>query len=123
MKLWQKPQTELKRTPVAKVGKKRIERIKNGGSERVAHKKVYEMGQTCRNCGKFVPIPYGEDLPLVWCFAHILSKKNYPALRVFVNNFALVCGIECHDEVDTKLAGRNKEEIQADILAGKTIKI
>lgn len=123
MKLWQKPPKELKRTKVAKVWKKRTERLLNGGSERKAHRKVYERDQNCCICHNFVPIPEWAELPPVWCFAHILSKLMYPALRLFVNNFALVCGTDCHAKVDKKLAGKNKAEIEKIILSGKKVNI
>lgn len=111
MKLWQKPQKELKRTEIAKVGKKRTERLKNGGSEVRIHERIYESRKHCEICFTEVKNPQP------WSFAHILSKKDYPFLRLFENNFVFVCSIECHAEVDRHLAGKNKKEIQDQILA------
>lgn len=121
MKLWQKPQKEIKRTPVAKVGKKRAERIARGDTETKAHKQVYSKTQNCIICGKYVYTEDEEQLPHPLHFAHILSKKDWAHLRTFPNNYALVCSIEHHDELDTRIAGKNKKKIEADILAGKTI--
>lgn len=111
----------LKRTPVKKIGEKRKERIKKWWSETAIHKKVYAITKICQMCWKYVqPKPF-ENMPEVWCFAHILSKAMYPHLRLFINNILFVCSIECHDNFDTLIAWNNKSEIEAKILAWKNI--
>ena len=115
MKLWQKPQTEIKRTPVAKVWKKRAERLKSWDTEVKAYRKVYEIRKHCFICWKFVLDPQA------WCFPHILSKKDYPHLRTFANNITLVCGPEHHQELDKLISGQNKKELEKRILNGEII--
>lgn len=41
------------------------------------------------------------DPKYTWCFAHGLSKKNYPKYRLNPDNIFLVCSIECHMRFDT----------------------
>lgn len=119
-----KTQKELKRTKPKAIGKKRYERLKSGWSERQIHKQVRAKEKKCTICGCKPRIQdFKNNLPHVWCFAHILSKLMYPALRLFINNFALVCSIECHWRLDKLLAGRNKKEIEQNILNGKKVDI
>lgn len=109
-------QVNLKRTPPARIWKKRKERIASGGSEAKIYARAYSQANgICKICTKTVLNPPA------WCFAHILSKKNYPHLRLFTNNIAFVCSPECHAKVDSRIAGTNKDELEARILKGENI--
>lgn len=57
-----------------------------------------------------------------WCFWHILSKKDYPHLRLFINNICFVAWIEEHQLLD-KYVAWNKKEIEQKILNWETINI
>jgi galactose-1-phosphate uridylyltransferase len=111
---------QITRTPVALVWKKRKERIQKEGSEVSVYKKVFAKRKHCVICSQEVDAIEG-DLPPSWCFAHILAKKNYPHLRLFPNNIAFVCSLKCHAEVDSRVAGENKKEIEKRIVSGEEI--
>lgn len=116
---------QMKRSPIKRVWKKRTERLKNWGSERLTHIKVYSDVKFCQVpwCGKYVPPVDWQELPAPWSFPHILSKKNYPHLRNFVNNYFITCWIWCHEEIDRILAWNNKAEIEKKILNWEIIVI
>lgn len=106
----------LKRTPVKKIWKKRADRINEKGSEYKVFVEIWqERPKICANCGK--PIKFFHSS----CFAHILSKRDYPKLRYEKENIALVHWVfevkneetgqtyDCHKELDTKLSWKKLE--------------
>ena len=106
----------FKKTEIIAISKKRTQRIKKTWGEKNTFKQVFENSdKRCIIC----QIDIIE--PKSWCFAHILSKKDYPHLRNFTNNIALVCSIECHWEVDSRISWKNKKEIEKEILNWKKI--
>ena len=106
----------LKKTKIKTISKKKIQRIKETWGEKNTFKQVFKNSdKRCVICKKYILEPK------IWCFAHILSKKDYPHLRNFTNNIALVCSIECHWEVDSRISWKNKKEIETEILNWKEI--
>ena len=65
----------------------------------------------CVICGKLI------KEAISWCFAHILPKGMFPKLKLWANNIALVCSIECNKELDRRVSG-HKYELEIIILAG-----
>ncbi len=113
--VYEKSSKNKKQTRIRQVSDKKKKRLKETGGEKVTFEKVYKERQNCIICNTMV-------LELkAWCFAHILSKKNYPHLRNFTNNIAFVCSMDCHQEVDKRIAGQNKAQIEQQILDWKTI--
>jgi len=111
---------DIKKTPIKKVWRKRIERIKNWWSEADMYRKILIDRQInwclkCEYCWKEFKI---ED---AWptSFAHVLSKWMYKHLRLFENNIAIVCNDismnSCHTKLDS-LVTWNKLEIEKQIL-------
>jgi len=100
---------------IKKISEKRKKRIKETWWEKPFFEKIWNSSnKTCVICWKKILEPKS------WCFAHILSKKDYPMLRLFKNNIALVCSIKCHGEVDKRVSW-NKMAIEKQILDWKTI--
>ena len=95
---------ELKKTEPKKIWKKRIQRIKDGGSEVKVFEKINKYDQKCWICDN----PIKE--PLSWTFPHILNKKDYPAFRVFESNIARACSIEHHDKLDKMVTFLKKDK-------------
>jgi len=114
----QKKFYEIKRTAIKKISDKKKKRLKEYWSEVELFKKVFSKNKNCVICWKW--FKSFEDTK-TWCYAHILSKKNYPHLRYFINNIAFVCSIEHHNEVDKCIAWTNKKELERKILAWNTI--
>lgn len=109
----------LKRTPIKRVWKKKLERLKNNGSEVLTYEKKFN------NCDKRCVICKKEfktfEETKTWCYAHILNKRDWPHIRNFINNIAFVCSIEHHEEVDKQISGQNKKELEQKILNGEEI--
>ena len=105
----------IKRTPLKRVWEKRKKRIKEFWTETVVFEKVYKETKYCQMCWVYVMYP------APWCFAHILSKKMYPHLRLFANNITFVCWEKCHRDFDRLIAWENKSEIEAKIMNWKNI--
>lgn len=53
-----------------------------------------ERNHHCEICLRYI------QEPKTFCFAHILSKWRYPEYKFLKQNIALVCSIECHEEMD-----------------------
>lgn len=120
--LWGNPK------PIKRVSDKKIKRLEEYGWEmELFYKKIDKVIQEkwqirCSN-------PYCEkllDKNSLWpaSFAHILSKWQFPALRYFLNNIAIVCNDisinSCHTQLDS-LVTWNKRQIEQDILNWKEI--
>ncbi len=110
-------QNTLKMSKLRHISFKKQKRLNSTWWEKEVFKKVFNSKKKCIICNKYVLEPKA------WCFAHILNKKDYPYLRNFTNNIAFVCSIEHHQEVDKRIAWRNKKEIETQILNWKIIKI
>jgi len=107
---------ELKRTPIKKVSNKKKQRLKETWWEKATFEKVWwTRKRNCCICWKYIlePKPF--------CFAHILAKSKYPYLRNFTNNIALVCSINCHQEIDKRFTKINKAELEQKILNWENI--
>ena len=104
-----------KKTPVKKIWKKRIERIKKYGSEMKVFIEIWqEREHICDNCNKYIKYFHAS------CFAHKLNKRDHQELRYDKSNIALVHWIwevknqetgenyECHKEFDLKFNELNK---------------
>jgi len=90
--------------PVKQISDKKKLRLKETWGEKQLFIKVWaERSHICENCQKQILLPQS------FCFAHRLSKKNYPALRVLKSNISLVCSIKCHNEIDSKINNLKKE--------------
>jgi len=90
-----------------KIGKKKIERLKTWWSEKLTFEKVWEREKICWISGVEI------NEPKTYSFAHILSKGQFPALRLFSSNIALVAWIDQHHKIDecvTRLRRAWKEE-------------
>jgi len=84
------------------IGAKTKRRIKKHWTEKDLFKRIWESRpHQCEICDKFILEAR------TWCFAHRKSKWVYPELRYEESNIALVCSIDCHNEVDRK---RNKQK-------------
>ena len=114
--------------PIKQVSDKKIKRLQENGWEmEIFHKKLEKVIQEkweirCSNpkCQRLL------DKNSLWpaSFAHILSKWQFPALRYFLNNIAIVCNSiatnSCHTQIDS-LVVWNKRQIEQDILNWKEI--
>lgn len=89
--------------PIKKISDKKIKRLKDFWTEVELFKIKFDMlkwNTYCCVSGKYISEPKAE------CFAHILSKKDYPQYRYYLNNIALVYSIKEHlllDELVTNL--------------------
>ena len=100
--------------PIAKMGKKRIERIKTEWSETDMNRKIWNnRPHFCEQC--WIIIEGAQD-PFIWttnakgekiqklirpeCFAHVLAKGMYPKHRLNPKNIKMVCGKVCHNIID-----------------------
>lgn len=104
--------------PMKQISDKKIKRLKDTWWESLLFKKVWNSrDHICFICKKHIIDP----APV--CFAHILSKKDFPYLRNFENNIILVCNdismSSCHTQLD-KLIIWNKLEIEKKILKLQT---
>ena len=80
---------------IAKIWKKRSERLKNWLSEVQTFRIVLERAKNKSELSwKYV------YEPRTWCFAHILAKGMYPSLRNDPNNIIFVADIKEHELVD-----------------------
>lgn len=106
---------ELKKTPVKAFWRKRTERISEKWSEYKCYVEIRTTQEhKCQNCWKHIKFFHSS------CFAHILSKRDYPDFRYMIENIALVHWIfetkddsgltyQCHQEIDTKLAWKKAD--------------
>ena len=79
---------ELKRTPIKKIGKKKIQRIKDNWSEYKVFVEIWqEREHICDNCWWYIQF-FDPS-----CFAHKHNKRDNPELRYQKDNIALVHGI------------------------------
>ena len=111
VKAEKKAPVPLKRTPLAPIGKKKKERLKNEWSEVDVFRERWETGdQCCEVClkmGKSKKEALVKNAFINWklikpqCFPHILSKGLYPRFRLLVECVWLVCWIEHHDIFDS----------------------
>ena len=112
---------------IAKMGKKRIERIKNEWSETDMNRKIWnERPHFCEQC--WIIIEWAQE-PFRWiidskwekvqklirpeCFAHVLAKWMYPKHRLNPKNIKMVCGKVCHgiiDKIYSDISKRNEFE-------------
>lgn len=96
--------------PIAKISKKKQERIKDNWSEWILFKKIYsklakKWLHKCMVCWVIVD----EEDVNPSCFPHILPKWKYPEYRYFENNIWFVCWIEHHTKFDEAI--NNYKEI------------
>ena len=115
---------EKKNKPIKKISDKRKERLKNWWWEKQIMRAKLINSQdnwflSCDVCWK----KFSIESAWPYCLPHILSKKNFPHLRNFINNLWCVCSITCHQEFDKIIAWNNKQEIEQKILNWETILI
>ena len=85
-----------------KIGKRKS---KERWQEAKLFKKVWNTRtHICEVCWCYIPEAR------TYCFAHKLPKGMYPEYKYNIHNIALVCSIECHQELDKKNAG-NKQAL------------
>lgn len=102
---------QLNRTKINKVSEKKKERIKNWWSEIEVFRHKLITSQIngdlfCDVCNTRFSIENAKP----WCLPHWLNKKDYPHLRLFINNLGIVCSIECHKKFD-ELVNKAKKDI------------
>lgn len=85
-----------------KIGKKRRNRVTNGGSESSLFLQIYEKRE-----GKsdLTWTYYNKEELQSFQFAHILPKGMYPEYRLNPENIVFVDSIEQHQRVDRMVAG------------------
>lgn len=90
--------------PIALIGKRKKERLKNEGSEVDTFRIVWEeTPHICQECWKPVHNAFINDkLIKPQCFPHKLPKSMFPKLRLIPKNIWLVCSIDCHHNFDKK---------------------
>ena len=64
-----------------------------------------ERKHVCYICSKHI------QEPLTYVFAHWLSKWVHPEYKFDKRNIFLVCSLDCHRELDSKLAHKSITEI------------
>lgn len=135
-----KPPKPLKRTPlppptkpIAKIGKRKKERISLYGTESDFFFCVWEYnGWLVKDiicscwCKKKVVKPFIQDektgkwkLVKPQCFSHKLSKGLYERFRYLKENISIVATKECHDRKDKELIDqvkRNELEAELDMI-------
>ena len=84
----------MKKSPIKKISKKRAARLKWYSEKDLFWDIRESRPHVCEVCDKYIPEA------LTRCFAHMLSKMNYPEHRTDKNNIALVCSIDCHWKAD-----------------------
>lgn len=84
----------LKQTRVKPISEKRKTRIKDNWESKMFREIWNEREHICYVCKGNIPEP------LTYVFAHICPKGTYPELRNVKKNIALVCSLNCHQEVD-----------------------
>lgn len=92
----------LRKTPLAPIGKKKKERLKNQWSEVDVFRDIWnERPHFCEICWIEVKNAFmNERLVKPQCFAHILAKWMYPKFRMMKENIMQVCSINCHTQCD-----------------------
>ncbi len=100
----------LRKTPLAPIGKKKKERLKNEWSEVDVFQERWITGdRLCEVCLLQWKTPEKskvKDAFINWklikpqCFPHRLSKWLYPQFRLLLENVWLVCWIDHHSEFD-----------------------
>lgn len=120
-----KPITQRK--AINKISLKKKQRIKEWWSEVELFREILIERQdnwllTCEICNKQFSIEQAQPV----CLAHILSKWQYKALRLFKNNIAIVCPDlntkSCHTKLDS-LVTWNKKQIEQKILNWEMINL
>ena len=115
----------LKRTRIKPISDKKKQFLKDTWWEKSLFRKILIERQVnwcliCEICWNNFLIENAQPV----CFAHILSKKDFPHLRLFENNIKLVCPNlsmnSCHTELDKKVTW-NKLDIEKKILNWETI--
>lgn len=101
---------KLVKTQINPISDKKKERLKETWWEKEVFRHKLITNQInwklkCNVCQKYFAI---EDA-WPWCLPHILNKKDYPHLRLFINNLWIACSIECHQEFDVKINKIKKE--------------
>ena len=115
----------IRKTPLKKIWRKRMERIANWESEIVTFEKV--IRRVARQTELY---PVSElswiSLQCSWeeiparCFAHLLCKKNYPEYRNNEYNVMLVANAEEHQSLDRVMTiPWVKREVQQMLEAGQ----
>jgi len=92
----------LRKTPLAPIGKKKKERLKNEWSEVDVFLEVWNTRpHFCEICWIEVKNAFMNwRLVKPQVFPHILSKWLYPKFRLLSDNIWIVCTINCHQEFD-----------------------
>lgn len=123
--------------PIALVWEKRKERVEVNGSDIQHFLKRFkslesEKKNICWITGKVITKDTLEEVEresgtafMLAFFPHIFNKKNYPALRYYLNNIGLVYGAENHKKFDA-IIQKMKDDIgtiklEKMILDGKEI--
>jgi hypothetical protein len=102
----------LKRTPlppptkpIAKIGKRKKERILEEWSEVEMNREIWETRvnekgeRICVECGKKIKQAFiGEKLIKPQVFSHKLPKGMFPRYRLLPENIDMVCDYACHDK-------------------------
>lgn len=88
----------MKRTPIKKISYKRKKRLLLYSEKDLFMTVWNNRLHNCAICSASIREPQSR------CFAHILPKGTYPKYRLYDNNILLVCSIECHAEVDRRVA-------------------
>ena len=103
----------LRKTPLAPIGKKKKERLKNEWSEvDVFLEKWNTSERICEVCWKEVKNAFMNwRLVKPQCFPHKLSKWRYPEYRYNIKNISICCSIACHSELDSYNAHKDQEII------------
>lgn len=103
----------LRKTPLAPIGKKKKERLKNEWSEvDVFLEKWNTSERICEVCWKEVTNAFMNwRLVKPQCFPHKLSKWRYPEYRYNIKNISICCSIACHSELDSYNAHKDQEII------------
>lgn len=87
------------------ISKKRAARIKNNGEAKMFKEIWNEREHICYVCKSSIPEP------LTYVFAHLCPKWTYPELRNIKKNIALVCSLNCHNEVDKLFSGIKRQSL------------
>ena len=123
--MYPKPKPKVKKKSYLKpISDKRKERLKWYSEADLFRDKLIKKNYcwllNCEICWNQFTIESRINQPMI--FAHILAKGQYPHLRLFENNIAIVCSDKCHQTVD-KYVAWNKREIEQKILNWENIKI
>lgn len=120
--------------PIAKVWKKKKERLKAKGSEStIFDKRIEKLEEENRNfcflTGRKITIEYLDSLGKLKfsCFPHILPKGKYPEYRYFLNNIGIIYNPQDHKKFDSAVNKLKKDiglvELIKMIQGGKEISL